>query len=122
MSKRELPQIVTDLQAVRDRLTPLGAWIQGSYGPAVGPNCIMGAIYIVTGHVENGELRLANPSFRAMHLERAMRHTIEELDDGRIVYGGSVVSFNDITSHKAVLDMIDRTIEHEKQEAGYVQT
>ena len=102
MSKRELPQVVTDLQAVRDRLTPPDMWQQGSYGGEEGPNCIIGAIRVVTqqlfGRQFNARVAISNANIRR-----------------------PIIGFNDNHTHKEVLALIDTAIKTEKTKAGVVE-
>ena len=116
MSKREIPQVVVDLQSVRDRLTPLNMWMQGGYGRTAGPNCLMGAIYVVT-HIMKRDLIVAPPvNDRLILVETSLRAAIRESVGS---YG--VVSFNDTNTHEEVLEVIDSAIKTEKAKAGVVE-
>ena len=124
MSKREIPQVISDLQAVRDRLAPIEMWRRGSYGKIAGPNCIMGVVYMVTGNARVVTLeglinRMTPPlnDLRLVSVQQALLTAIRELDSSR----DSIVSFNDTTSHEALLSMIDIAIEAEKTKAGVVE-
>ena len=129
MSKRELPQVVVDLQAVRDRLTPRTMWRRGCYGPAEGPNCLMGAIMHTTGAFMNSRTiatiatwkdNVSPNEKRARVVEDSLRTSIGEIGDTR---GKGVVYFNDESgnTHKGVLNLIDKTLEREKEKAGIVE-
>ena len=116
MSKRELPQVVTDLQAVRDRLTPLHMWMQGGYGVTTGPNCLMGAMFVVVGIMKSNIISAPPVNDRLKLVENSLWEVIKEL-----FIGGGIVSFNDTHTHKEVLEVIDSAIKTEKTKAGVVE-
>ncbi len=116
MSKREIPQVITDLQAVRARLTPLNMWMQGGYGRTEGPNCLMGAIFVVTNIMKSDMITAPLVNDRLKLVENSLRDAIRECFG---TYG--VVSFNDTKTHEEVLEVIDKAIETEKTKAGVVE-
>ncbi len=116
MSKREIPQVVTDLQAIRDRLTPHNMWKQGGYGRMVGPNCLMGAMFVVAGIMKSNIISVQPVNDRLKLVEDSLRDVIKES-----FTDGGVVSFNDTHTHKEVLEVVDSAIQREKEKAGVVE-
>ncbi len=126
MSRRELPQVITDLQAVRDRLAPIEMWTRGSYGKVDGPNCIMGVVYMVTDTFRTMSDGVINrllpipPASGLFQIQAALRKAIQKMPDSDS-RSDSIVGFNDTNDHETLLLMIDLAIETEKTKAGVVE-
>ncbi len=123
MSKRELPQVIIDLQAIRNRLTNPEAWDQMYFGNEESPNCIIGAMDVVIDRdygkiigtmtdshwtVEAGE--------RRVNARAALACCVPSSFD-------SLVRYNDHreTTHKDILALIDLALESEKEKACVVE-
>ena len=112
MSKRELPQVIIDLQAIRERLTNPEAWNKGLFGTGIGPNCLIGAVDVVIGVLHSRE---------AQERRWPVREALVANIPAR--YDGSLVRYNDDrkTTHKKILALIDAALESEKKIAGIVE-
>ena len=128
MSKREIPQVITDLQAIRARLTPVEMWNKGSYGKEAGPNCIMGVVYMVTDNFRTMSDGIINrklpipPATGLFPIQKALRAAIQNMPSkDTCSRSDSIVGFNDTTDHETLLRMIDIAIEIEKHKAGVVE-
>jgi len=116
MSERKLPQVIIDLQAVRNRLTNPEAWNQGMFGDNEGPNCIVGAI----DRVIDRDLKFLKVGEEYAQLEQAQerRHNMRQAL-GRCLPKEytSLVYYNDTlkTTHENILTLIDAALKSEKQ-------
>ena len=116
MSRRELPQIIVDLQAIRDRLTNPTAWEQLYFGNEEGPNCLIGAMDVIIERDYKNKDCTENGYNRRIDARAALSHCVPTGYD-------SIVRYNDDrkTTHKDILALIDRAIEAEKTKAGVVE-
>ncbi len=117
MSKRELPQVVSDLQAIRDRLTNPEAWSKGLFGTEKSSNCLVGAMDVI---IDRDYKLLPSEKFyiEAKNRRTNCRAAISvNIPSG---YDGSIVGYNDATrtTHKDILATIDTAIEKEKTKVG----
>ncbi len=119
MSKRELPQVIVDLQAIRDRLTNPEAWSKGLFGSEEGPNCLIGAVDVVIGvpTLKKWQEGCVEAQERRWPIREAIVANIPAK------YDSSVVGYNDApeTTHKDILDLLDLVIKSEKKIAGVVE-
>ena len=117
MSKREIPQVVSDLQALRDRLTDPEAWSKGLFGTEVTSNCLVGAMDVI---IDRDYRLLPSEKFyieaknRRTHCRAAISVNIPDN------YDGSIVGYNDAsrTTHKDILALIDTALHNEKTKVG----
>ena len=123
MSKREIPQVIVDLQGIRDRLTNPKAWEQMYFGDEEGPNCLVGAMDVVIDRDYGEKIGTMTDSHtveaggRRYNAKAALVRSIPS------EYLGSIVRYNDdrATTHKDILALIDLAIESEKKIAGIVE-
>ncbi len=123
MSKRELPQIITDLQAIRDRLTNPEAWDQMYFGSEEGPNCLIGAMDIVIDR-DYGKIIGTMENTHWGIEARDRRHKARNAICCCLPSGyDSLVRYNDDreTTHQDILTLIDAALESEKKIAGIVE-
>ena len=124
MSKREIPQVITDLQAIRDRLTNPRAWDQMYFGSEEGPNCLVGAMDVVIDRDYGkiiGTMRVTHWDKEAGERRSNARKALSRYVP--FEYNGSIVRYNDDreTTHKKILALIDEALYDEKTKACVVE-
>jgi len=126
MSKREIPQVITDLQAIGDRLTNPEAWNKGLFGNKEGPNCLVGAMDIIIDRDYNflkeggeGIRQLKQAAERRLNTRDALSDCLSLLHRGH----NSITQYNDApeTTHENILYLIDRALKSEKKKACIIE-
>ncbi len=120
MSKREIPQVISDLQAVRDRLARPGAWKRLLFGDEKGPNCLVGAVYVVTRACPYLDLPLISDDDNRYQL---LRNALRSCLPPTAAKHDSLVRFNDNLENKKsdIIKLIDDAIILEKEKAEIVE-
>jgi len=106
-------KLIKNLKALRELLTPKDQWTQGCnardsqgvsidlYNSRARSYCIHGGLWSVVGLVDYAARD---------NMKRALGKTTREIGGD-----GSIVVFNDNSTHKKILSLIDRTIEREQR-------
>ena len=120
MSKRELPQVIIDLRAIRNRLSSPEAWSKSLFGNEEGPNCLVGAMDVIIERDYNFDSRDRKVEAGQHMSEAHERRTKAKIALSRALPRGytnnSVTRYNDAltTTHENILTLIDRALESEK--------